>query len=224
MLELWGILTPILITDALNPVLLAAIVYALGTTRPFVASSMMLTGHTAAYLVSGIVLALALDQIISVFENPKPWHFAAGGLIGIVLVVLAVASLRSREKPSEKEASTASDVRPWSAFTIGAMVSMTGLPFAVPYLAAIDQILRADLSTISGLLVLIAYNVLYAVPFLLLILVRRVYRRESERTLGVIMVWVDRIAAVVVPVVLFGLGAFMLADAGLFFWRGEGLY
>ena len=60
--ELWAILIPILITDILNPVLLAATAYALGTASPFRSAFFLILGHTATYFLAGIVLALAVRR------------------------------------------------------------------------------------------------------------------------------------------------------------------
>lgn len=126
--ELWGVLAPILVTDALNPALLAAVVFALGTTRPLSASTMMLIGHTIAYFISGIVLVVALDRIVEFIENPEPWHYGVSGLVGAVLVWFFVQSSRSDVKPSERKVSDVSELRPMAAFSIGAVVNLTGLP------------------------------------------------------------------------------------------------
>ena len=58
-----GILLPILLSDVLNPVLFTFMVYAAGSKRPVVTSSMMLLGHTASYMVCGVILAYSLEQL-----------------------------------------------------------------------------------------------------------------------------------------------------------------
>ena len=52
--DLRAVLIPVLIADVVNPVLFAALIYALGSRRPFALSSALLLGHTAAYLSAGI--------------------------------------------------------------------------------------------------------------------------------------------------------------------------
>jgi len=64
MLQLWAVLIPILLTDIVNPVLFAFMVYAVGTDRPVSNSIAALLGHTAAYLTFGLVgIALVADAI-----------------------------------------------------------------------------------------------------------------------------------------------------------------
>jgi len=46
------------------------------------------------------------------------------------------------------------------------VINFIGIPFALPYFAAIDQILKANLATGDTLVLLVAYNPVYAPPFL----------------------------------------------------------
>lgn len=54
MLELLLVLVPIVIVDAMNPVLAAAVIFALGTRRPYRAASWALLGWFALYFPAGI--------------------------------------------------------------------------------------------------------------------------------------------------------------------------
>ena len=54
MLEIWKILTPIIITDIVNPVLFAFMVYAVDTIEPLINSLVILIGHTLAYFSAGM--------------------------------------------------------------------------------------------------------------------------------------------------------------------------
>jgi len=62
MIELLPKLIPLLIFDALNPVLFAIMLVAVGTNRPIANSVALLAGHTLSYFVSGVIIALGLDQ------------------------------------------------------------------------------------------------------------------------------------------------------------------
>jgi len=46
------------------------------------------------------------------------------------------------------------------------------MPFAIPYFGALDQIMKADLSLGASTFALALYNLLYVLPFALLILLR----------------------------------------------------
>ncbi len=65
MTDLWVSLIPILFADILNPVLFAFLVYAAGTDRAVLNSTAMLLGHTAAYLLVGIVVLCSISLVIT---------------------------------------------------------------------------------------------------------------------------------------------------------------
>jgi cytochrome c biogenesis protein CcdA len=131
-------------------VLLAGVLFELGSRRPFVLASALLAGHTAMYLG----------------------------------------------------------------------VNLIGIPFAVPYFGAIAQILRADLSEAGSLLALAGYNLLYALPFALVILARWRFGARAEGPLRTLNGWMERGSSILVPFLLLGLGALFAADALAFLLAG----
>jgi cytochrome c biogenesis protein CcdA len=165
MLDVWAVLVPILLADLVSPVLFAFMVYAAGTDRPLSNPSAVLLGHTVAYLGFGIVLAFAFDTITGRLANPKPVDFGLGLLVGVLLLWVAWRS-RSASKPEQSEPKV-ENLTPLKAFGIGAVINIFGLPFALAYCAAIDQILKADLTVTDSVIVLAGYNLGYALPFLM---------------------------------------------------------
>ena len=92
MLDIWTSLIPILLADVLNPVLFAFMVYAAGSDRPVLNSSIMLVGHTTAYLSVGIALAFGMDGI---------------SLVLLVLTVIVTLAQQPLESLGESELSAA---------------------------------------------------------------------------------------------------------------------
>lgn len=223
MIELWTVLVPILLTDLMNPVLLAATVYALGTTNPFWNASALILGHTVAYLLAGIALALGLEYLLSFLQNPGTIEFTIQLLISSILVYFGIVALSSKNQGSKREFDAGKSFGVVAAFTMGATVNLIGLPFAVPYVVALDQILKADLDWIASLGVLLMYNLLYAAPFVAVLVVVRVAGRGSESFLRKVNAWVDKISEVVLPILLLVLGAVFAADAVWYFWKGQPL-
>lgn len=221
MIELWAVLVPILLVDVVNPVLLAAMVYVAGTARPVLNSSVMLLGHTLAYFIAGILLALGLEQIIDRIANPGSIDFVIGLLIGFLLLWVAVRSTKKEERKAPDESGTLS---PMKAFGFGAIVNFVGLPFALPYFAALDQLLKADLSTLDTLVLLLAYNGLYAIPFLIVPILSAVLGERAQTVLERVNQVVDRVSAYLMPALLGLVGLALIADAMTFFFTGKGLF
>ena len=225
MLELIPIMIPIVITDVINPVLFAAAIYALGTRKPYLTTGFLLFGWFLAYLVSGIVLAIGLDAIIEFFNNPRPIDFVIEGVIGVLLLWLGFRIMRTGDNPKkEKEIDKSENISPGSAFVFGVSLNLIGMPFALPYFAILDQILKADLGWVEGIGALFIYNILYLIPFVLPIFIRIFLREKSDAIFAKINEWMEKISKVIMPALLILLGIALLADTISFFATGKSLF
>jgi len=221
MTEIWSVLAPILIADVLNPVLFAFMVYAAGTERPILNSCSVILGHTTAYFLGGIVLALSLERIAQRLANPHQIDFIISFIVGVLLLWAAVRLWKDTGAPQAKEPEA---LTPVTAFAFGAIINFVGLPFALPYFAALDQILKSDFSATEAVLVLASYNLAYALPFLIVPILTIVLGGRSRPILRSISGVLDRISGVLMPVLLALVGIALIVDALLYFITGEGLY
>lgn len=103
------------------------------------------------------------------------------------------------------------------------MVNFVGIPFALPYFAAVAQIMKADLSTPESLVLLIGYNLLYPLPFLIVPASVALLGTGSRALLGRINGVLDRVSAVLMPLILGIVGLALIIDALLYFATGDGL-
>lgn len=221
MFELWMTLIPVLFADVVNPVLFAFLVYAAGTNRPVVNSSFVLLGHTLAYYVAGIVIAIGIEQISDHLSHPQLIDYIIGFVIGVILLVVGYLSWK-RDKPAQAEESRT--LTPLSAVGLGAIVNFMGLPFALPYFAALDQILKADLTPTSSLIVLAIYNVLYAVPFALVPVLTATSGERSQKILRTINDWLVRISDFLMPILLVLVGLALIVDSMIYFVTGYEMF
>ena len=144
-MSLWAILAPILLLDLLNPVLLAAVIYALGTQRAMANAVAILLGHTASYFAAGIGLALGIEALTERLRNPEPMDF--GIEIGLGMLLLAAGFAMARGGGGESDFGEAERLSPGSSFAMGGVINLIGLPFAIPYFAAIGRMTAAEIST-----------------------------------------------------------------------------
>ena len=217
MIELFAILLPILLFDVLNPVLFALMVFAVGTRKPMANSLSLLAGHTVTYFVAGIVISFGVEQISNRLANPKSIDLVISGLVGAVCIVLALKPNKSSSEQDDPEW----ELTPVKCFGFGAVVNFIGLPFALPYFGAVDQIMKANLSLQDSLSILLLYNLVYALPFLFVPLAVRVMGEESKPLLARINDKIVRIADLLMPWLLFGLGVWLVADAVYYFTTGQ---
>jgi hypothetical protein len=198
MTELAAPLFAILLTDVVNPVLFAFMVYAVGTARPLLNSISLLLGHTAAYFLAGTLLAIWLERLTARLANPEPYDFGTSLIIGVVLLWFA---LRSREDTGKRP----------------------DIPFALPYFAALNEIMQADLSAAQGYGALVAYNLAYALPFSIVPMLHVAMGEGSRDVLQRLNEKIDRLSGVLMPFLLAALGAALVANATSYFVRGEPL-
>ena len=86
------------------------------------------------------------------------------------------------------------------------------MPGAIPYLAAIDQLLRADLSGFEVVLVLLYYNVLFISPLAVLVFIRVVFPNQSERIFDFIKDLIAKWGRRVIVTLLVILGLVLVVD------------
>ncbi|GFO72696.1 hypothetical protein BJAS_P3144 [Bathymodiolus japonicus methanotrophic gill symbiont] len=104
------------------------------------------------------------------------------------------------------------------------MVNFVGIPFALPYFAALDQILKANFAVTETLLLLLSYNILYALPFTIVPILVAILGAGSQSILQSINTFLERVSAVLMPVLLILLGGALVADATNYFVTGKGLF
>ena len=114
--------------------------------------------------------------------------------------------------------------RPLKSFAIGAIINIIGLPFALPYFAALNQILKAELNVTSSVIVLAGYNLFYALPFLVVPLLVMVMGESSRPVLARINEKVDKVSAYLMPLMLTLVGIALVADALMYFTTSKGLF
>lgn len=220
MIEIWAYLVPILLADVLNPVLFAFLIYAAGTQRPVLNSSFMLLGHTLAYFFAGIGLYFGLDKISELLANPGNIDYAISMIIGVLLLWVVFALSKSTKKKEPEEDGT---LTPMSAFGLGAVLNFIGIPFALPYFAGIDRILKADFTFFESVSVLGGYNLLYALPFMIVPVMIAVSGESSKAFLGRINNLLERGSDILMPILLVVIGLGLIADAVVYFITGQGL-
>ncbi len=100
-----------------------------------------------------------------------------------------------------------------SAFSIAAGLTVVGLPSALLYFAAIDQILRADLRAPGIVNAVLFYNVVYLSPLMLIVLSRRLFGARADPLFGAVARFLERWGKRLMFFGLLGLGAVLVADA-----------
>lgn len=220
MTDLLPSLVPILIVDFVNPVLFAIMVFAAGSARPIGNSASLLIGHTLAYFAAGILVSAGIDQLTDRLANPHRIDFVLSGAIGIALL-WTVVPVKKSGAPAAKEPEW--QLTPLKCFGFGAVLNFVGIPFALPYFAAVDRIMKAGLSMPESLTALAIYNLFYALPFAVVPLAVAISGEDARPLLEKINGFLAKASDTLMPWMLGLLGLALVADSVAYFYTGEGL-
>jgi cytochrome c biogenesis protein CcdA len=218
--ELLAVIAPLLLIDALNPVLFAVLIYAAGGTRPVANSSAMLLGHTLAYFLVGLLASTGIEQLAERLDNPQPVDFVIEFFLGIAFLYAALAS---RQGGASEDRKPAGELTPLKCLMYGAVINFIGAPFALPYLAVVSEIVQAKLTTTSSVAVLAGYNFVYALPFALVPGLIALIGNRAQPVLVKINRFLERGADLLMPWLMLALGLWLLADVSNYVITGTPL-
>ncbi len=214
------ILTPISLVDSTSiiPLSILPLIILLSGRRPVLGSVAFLTGIFATYLILGILIALGLgsmfDQInvylLQIWKHPDTLDLITQIIIGVILLVFGFRRPRARD--SRGDSGISESITPPKAFIIASGLTIIGMPGALPYLAAIDQLLRADLTGFEVVLALTYYNVLFVLPLAVLVSIRVLFPNQSDRIFDFIKDLIAKWGRRVIVTLLVILGLVMVVD------------
>ena len=220
MVDLMLVLTPIALLDSTSiiPLAIVLLVMLLGGPSPLLRSAALLAGIFLVYAVCGLLILFGLQSVfdavnvyaLRVWQDPNTEELIFQLLIGLVLAVFGVRIARARKGTAEKE--TPTTMTAGRALLAGAGITIIGMPGAVPYLAAIDLILRSDLRTIQQISVVLFYNFVFLLPLAAIVLLRLMLGERSRAFLEGVRRSLDRWGQRVVASLMLVLGALLTID------------
>lgn len=199
--------------DSLNPATLVAITLILlgSRRRPLAEALAFVGGAFASVLLVGLALYLGAEAAASSITGALTWlRRGAFGLAAIVLLVSAVRALRARRRAS---IGLPAWFNPVTAAGLGVVMTGADLPNAFPYFIAIERLLAADVGTVTAVLVLAAYSLVYCLPCLVLLAVGL---RRGDRVVAALRRLHDRFGTdAVIPASPLRASAFLVAALGV---------
>ncbi len=220
MVELLVILTPIGLLDSISmiPIAIVIMVVLLAGPKPLLRSSSLIVGIFVTYVVTGLLILLGLQSVfdeigaytLRLWKNPEAEELIFQVLIGTVLCAFGVRIATARKRHTEKP--VASDMTGIQALVAGAGLTIVGLPGAVPYFAAIDLILRTDVTLPQRMLALGYYNFVFVTPLAAIVALRLILGERSTGTLDAIKQFFDGWGQRLIVALLLILGVVLLVD------------
>ncbi len=191
----------------------------LSSSRPHAACAAFMAGLVAVYLPIGVALALGLDAILDRVEPALQALIHHPGTIDLVLqLALGTAMLvfgwkLARSREGEEDDAGGAGVSPGGAFAMGAGAMLVGLPGALPYFAAVDQILRFDVDGVAAVGALFYYNAVFLAPVAALPLLRALLGERVDPLFERLAPRVKRGGHWLIVAILGTLGAVAVVDA-----------
>lgn len=202
--------------DSLNPTATAIQVFLLSTPKPIARSITFVIGVFTAYCTVGLLITLGLGEAIAALVNqvglalPGSILYGLQFLLGVVLLVIGWKFNSSNERKTERRPQklTLTDT-----FVLGLAVTIWESPTALPYLAAIQQIMRANLGWLSIIAILGLYNLIFVFPLIVLLGIYIVLQGRSAALLYRINRAIEQWGPRILRVVLIVLGAALILDS-----------
>jgi Sap, sulfolipid-1-addressing protein len=170
--------------DAFNPATIVAVTLILlaAPRRPGLTALVTVFGAALTVFGAGAALFLAAgaaaEAVDGIVQGIRYVAFTAAGL------VLIVSGIRRFRTSPRTPIALPSWFTPWTAALFGALLTGADLPNAFPYFIAIERLLDARLTPGVGLLILVAYTVIYCLPCLVLLAVGVLARRRTHALLS----------------------------------------
>jgi cytochrome c biogenesis protein CcdA len=199
------------------PISIVPITTILAGRRALRGAVAFIAGVFVTYAAAGILAVMGLDVVFArlnarftrFLKEPDTLDFALQIVIGVVLVVIGQRMANIRRS---KERATPPDVTPWQAFVFAAGLVVVGLPGALPYFAAVDQMLRADLPAFHTVLAVLFYNLVFVSPLVGIVLARQLMGASADRFLNAINGFMETWGRRVIVIALIVLGLVLVVD------------
>jgi cytochrome c biogenesis protein CcdA len=195
------------LADSINPVTIAVAIYLASTPDPRRRLAGYTLGVFAVYLAGGLLLVVGPGILLRAGTNganTRAFHLASIA-IGVLVIMLAVAMWTTRHRWAHLELPERA-LRTESAFWLGAAMTAIDLPTAFPYFGAIGAIVGSEIALPGQVILLVAFNLLYVLPLLAILLASALLGERAEAFLARARNAVERVAPAVLTALTLAVG------------------
>ncbi|MBT8118796.1 MAG: GAP family protein [Gammaproteobacteria bacterium] len=222
MFELLLTLTTISLLDSMSavPIALVPLAIILNGRTPLTGAISFISGGFIVYFIFGLLILLGLDNLIDKYaeqfisymkSEPDCVELIIQIIIGFIMIYFAWQFSRKAPQDSNTR-SYDTDIKPVQAFILSASINIIGMWGALPYFAAMAQILKADLETASMIWIIVYYNLIFALPLIGFILLRIMMGEKATIVLGKMTDFFSHWGKQLIVLSLYLLGPLLIAD------------
>lgn len=204
-------LAAIALVDSINPNAMAVQIYLLTTPKPTARSIAFIFGDFLAAWIAGFVITLGMAQIIThVLDRLSAFSLVLQLVLGIALITAGYYIGKISRTPSAKRPKS---IKPIHTFFFGLTMAFVETPTALPYLAAIERINRANLSMFGLIAALTFYCLIFVLPLIGLLVISTVLQERGARLLKRIQQIVNQWFPRSFQAILIGFGIVLIIDS-----------
>ena len=209
--------------DSLNPVAI---------TQQFVLQGMVKKPKHIWFFILATMITnfmggiLAYFGLITVFSNTIKFAIERFGqnlyviefIAGIIILILAFFSIlhqkvmklmegkettqNSEDDEKQQVSKKIRSVTPFSLAVLGVIATIAELSTALPYFAFLAVVVNYDLSTVTLIVILLIYNIIYSSPLMILYFIYRWKQELFERVYLILKLQMKKWSAIFIPAVL----------------------
>lgn len=201
------------IADALNPFSIAAMAFLLTTDKPFERGATFIIGTLLVYFPGGIALLQGWTAVLkSILPSLPAWVLPAAYIISAIACFGFAFYLYWQTRSADGKLKTAPSNLSLMATLIFAIAStLSDLPTALPYFAAVNAISGVSTDLTHQLSLLAFYNLVYISPLILMLMISVLAGTKTKASLEKVRSAVDWSFAHLLPPVIALLGAYLFA-------------
>ncbi|MEH1948771.1 MAG: GAP family protein [Nostoc sp.] len=205
-------LAAISVFGSINPNGFAVQIYLLSTPKPVIRVLAFTLGEYVGLLISGLLIAWGLRQVIQEALNYVGESiYVLQLLTGIGLLIVGYNAPKIF-KPSKKAVQPHS-LKPLHTFLLGFTIVAVETPTALPHITALQQMNDAHLSIPIFILIWALYDLIFIFPLLIMLAIYLVLNDKAisylEKFYYRINSWVSKI----LPFLLSGIGGFLIVNS-----------
>lgn len=231
MYELLAVLIPIAVIDStsITPVALVPLISILAGKRPLSTAFFFLGGLFVSYLAMALAFLFGLSSVLAKvnawlshrWHHPEPADFSLQILVGLVMLVFGFRVMEKRAvKTGGREIKEG--ISPWGAFGFACMLNVIGFPGALPYFAAADRIVEAQVTTLQSFWAVVFYVTIFVMPLGCIILLRTILGAKGDAILQAVQRFFKTWGKGLLVVLLILLGLVLVVD-GIAYFMGQPL-
>ena len=201
------------------PLAIGPLILSLNERRALWLTSAFIIGIGLVYFLVGVGILFGMSALMDTLQpilerwwrQPNAAELVVQFLVGLILLILAFRRGWNSDEAASPQRTVNASVT--GMFMLGAFLSLVGLPGAVPYFGAIDQILRADLNQAGSLFALLAYNFFFISPLLLVAFAATFSRKLSQPIIEFVSTSVQQYGSRAITLAMGVLGVAFAIDA-----------